>query len=289
MAHNKPIDEVSGTSTTGHEWDGIRELDTPLPRWWLWTFYACIAWSVLYWIAMPALPLASDYTRGLLGYSQRQVVQNQLAKAREGQSVYSDKILSTPLDQIEMDPELLEFALASAKSTFGDNCATCHGSGADGGQGYPNLNDDEWLWGGTVSDIHTTLLYGIRSENDETRFSQMPAFLRDELLTRDQVEDLANYVLSLSGRDHDGQAASRTASLYQEQCSACHGSDGTGSRLDGAPSLTDGIWLYGDSYSAIVKSISNMRGGMMPAWGDRLDPATLRSMAVYIHSLGGGE
>ena len=289
MAHDKEIDEVSGTTMTGHEWDGIKELDTPLPRWWLWTFYACIAWAVLYWIAMPAIPLAHGYTKGVLGYSQRQTVENQLKAAQAQRAVYSEKIMDTPLDQIEKNPELLEFAMASAKATFGDNCATCHGSGAQGGLGYPNLNDDDWLWGGTLKDIHTTLLYGIRSQNEQTRFSQMPRFLHDGLLNRDQVDDLANYVLSLSGRDHDAAAAKRAAPLFQEQCSACHGTDAKGRREEGAPNLTDGIWLHGGSYSQIVSSISNMHEGIMPAWVARLDPATLRSMAVYIHSLGGGE
>ncbi len=288
MSEEKHIDEHSGQQTTGHEWDGIRELNTPLPKWWLWTFYATIIWAVGYWIAMPAIPLATDYTRGVLGYSQRQAVAEQLAAAKAERAVFAERIMATPLDQIETDPALLDFALAAAEAAFGDNCATCHGTGAGGSAGYPNLNDDDWLWGGTLEDIHTTLQYGIRSDHENTRFSEMPKFLTDGLLTDSDINDLVEYVLALSGRKHNALAAKHGAQLFQDNCAVCHGAEGKGSHEVGAPDLTDGIWLYGDSPSDIYNSIADMQGGVMPAWSGRLDPALIRSLAVYVHSLGGG-
>jgi len=289
VAGHKETDEISGTETTGHEWDGIKELNTPLPRWWLWTFYATILWAIGYWIAMPAWPLVSSYTKGVLGYSNRAAVAESLAAARAAQSQYIEQIQTASLEQINASPDLLNFAIAGGRSAFRVNCSQCHGLGADGGHGYPNLNDDAWLWGGTLKDIAQTIRYGVRSGNDEARVGDMPAFLRDGILDRQQVSDVASYVLSLSGKAKDQAAAARGAEVFAENCVACHQEGGVGNPEVGAPNLSDEIWLYGGDKQTVMTTIANGRGGVMPAWTGRLDGATIKQLAVYVHSLGGGQ
>jgi cytochrome c oxidase cbb3-type subunit 3 len=283
-------DELSGVETTGHEWDGIKELNNPLPRWWLWTFYVTIAWALIYTILFPAWPLLNGATKGLLGFSSRANLARSVDDAHQAQAAYLEKIRQLSLDDIRRDPQLLEFAMAGGKSAFAVNCVQCHGSGAAGGKGYPNLNDDDWLWGGTLADIHQTLEHGIRYDADaQTRQSQMPAFGRDGILDGGQINDTAEYVRSLSGLDHDQKAADRGAKVFAEQCAVCHGADGGGNRSQGAPSLRDPIWLYGGDKATIVETITNARHGVMPAWGAKLDEATIKQLTVYVHSLGGGE
>jgi cytochrome c oxidase cbb3-type subunit III len=289
VAHNKEVDQVSGTETTGHEWDGIKELNTPLPRWWLWTFYACCLWAVGYWVVMPAWPLVSSHTTGVIGYSSRANLAESMETARGAQAQYLGRIESATLQQITEDRELLDFAMAGGGSTFAVNCSQCHGLGAAGSTGYPNLNDDDWIWGGSVEEISQTIHYGIRSDHADTRFNMMPAFGTDQILDRAQIDDVAEYVLSLSAPTGDPAAAERGATVFLEQCAACHMEDGTGSRELGAPNLTDAIWLYGGNKADVVASITNSRSGMMPAWTGRLDEATIKQLAVYVHSLGGGQ
>ena len=275
--------------TTGHEWDGIRELNNPLPRWWLWIFYACCIWAVGYWLLMPAWPGINGYTRGLLGHSQRADVVEAVDGLRAMRADNVARLMVADLAAIEADPELLQFARAAGASAFGDNCATCHGSGAQGFPGYPNLNDDVWLWGGTLEDIQHTLTVGIRSVHPDTRLSMMPAFGRDGLLDRAQITDMTEYVVHLSGGEADAEAVARAAPVYAEQCGICHGDTGKGDREQGAPDLTDGNWLYGGSRAAIRAQIWDGRGGIMPFWESRLDAPTIKALAVYVHSLGGGE
>ena len=289
MAEKREIDAHSGMETTGHEWDGIRELNTPLPRWWLWTFLATIVWAVGYMIAMPAVPLVDSFTKGMLGYSSRGTVKAELQEAAAAQQVWRDKIAATDLAAIEQDPELFNFALAGGRSAFGVNCAQCHGSGAAGSKGYPNLNDDDWLWGGSLEQIHQTLTVGIRSTHAETRVNVMAAYLKDGILTAAQVADVAEYVLSLSGQATDPVAAERGLAVFAEQCVACHQEGGTGSAELGAPDLTDAVWLFGGSKADIVQTVSNGRGGVMPSWAGKLSPETLKMLTVYVHALGGGE
>ncbi len=284
------VDHVTGTQTTGHEWDGIRELDTPLPRWWLWTFYATIIWSIGYWVLYPAWPLASSYTKGVLGYSQREIVTEQVAEARAALREYDVQLLAGELSDVPSNPELHAVALAGGESAFGDNCAPCHGRGAQGFVGYPNLNDDAWLWGGTLEDIRTTLRHGIRWDIDpDTRINDMPRFLDDGLLTRDEVSDVTQYVLSISGREADPEAVERGADIFSAQCVTCHMEDAKGNQELGSPNLTDAIWLYGGDQEAIYNSVAHSRRGVMPAWQGRLDEATIAKLALYVHSLGGGQ
>src|SRR5690606_16844851 len=228
-------DEHSGVELTDHEWDGIRELDNPLPRWWLWVWYATIAFSVVYWVLMPAWPGISGYTRGLLGQSDRAEVARELQELRLARAEGEAVLQAATLEQIEADPELLSRALAMGQSVFGDNCATCHGAGGGGAPGYPNLRDDVWLWGGSIEEIEHTIRVGVRSNHPDTRTSVMPAFGRDNMLTGAQISDLTEYVVALSGRDADPEAVARSGQLYADNCAACHGPTGGGSRELGAP------------------------------------------------------
>jgi len=289
MAEPKETDALTGTETTGHEWDGIKELDNPVPNWWRLILWATVIWSIGYWVAYPAWPLISNHTKGMLGYSSRADAAAEVSAARKAQAGFRAKLETASLEQIRTQPDLLEFALAGGRSAFNVNCSQCHGSGAQGFSGYPNLNDDEWLWGGSLADIQKTITHGARNSDDEdARTSDMPAFLRDQILTKAEVADAAEYVLKLSGQPHDAGAATRGAGVFAEQCAACHGETGGGSQEAGAPALNNGIWLYGGERETIVDIVSNSRGGVMPAWGRILDAVTVKQLAVYIHSLGGG-
>lgn len=289
MTQDVHTDELSGTDTTGHEWDGIRELNTPMPRWWLYIFYATIVISIIYAILYPAIPLLNSHTKGVLGHSDRAAVADSMAELNTERAEYATALRGASLETIQANPELFSFAMAAGKSAFGDNCATCHGSGAQGFKGYPNLNDDIWLWGGTFEDIEHTLNVGIRSTHEDTRYSLMQAYGRDGLLTRDEIRDLTQYVLSLSGADHDPDAALRAMENYTGICATCHGDQGLGDPLQGAPSLADEEWLYGGTVADIQATLIYGRQGVMPHWSERLAPETVTALAVYVHALGGGE
>lgn len=284
------VDAVTGTETTGHEWDGIRELNNPLPRWWLWSLYATIVWSIGYWLVYPAWPLVSDYTRGLFGYSQRAVVMAEVETAKAERMARTQGLADMPIEEVRANPELFRLALANGRAVFGDNCASCHGVGATGRIGYPNLQDDEWLWGGTLSEIEQTIRFGARGNHADTRQSEMLAFGRDGMLKRQEVESVANYVLSLSGKAFNPKldlGAGET--IFAQNCAACHGDNAKGNKEMGAPDLTDAIWLYGSAPEQVIATVHNGRKGVMPAWEGRLDPTAIRSLAVYVHSLGGGK
>jgi cytochrome c oxidase cbb3-type subunit 3 len=286
---SRQSDGATEVETTGHEWDGITELNKPLPKWWLYVFYATIIWSIGYWAVYPAWPLVSSYTKGWFGYSQREKVAEQLDQAKAAKAAFRREIAESDLAVISANPELLSFALAGGEAAFGDNCAPCHGRGAQGGFGYPNLRDDSWLWGGSLDAIHQTITHGIRANDPDTRTSQMPAFGRMGLLNAAQVNDVAEFVMSLSGRADDHEAAERGANIFADNCSPCHGKDGKGNQTVGAPDLTDELWLYGGDKPTIAETIINARNGVMPAWGGRLDPETIKELAIYVHSLGGGQ
>ena len=291
MTERPEVDQHSGTETTGHEWDGIKELNTPLPRWWLIIWAGSIIISIIYMVLMPSWPLpwANTYLKGLRHYSERAHFEQDMAKLAASRGPNEAKLAQTPLDQVEKDPDLLNFAMAAGKSAFGDNCATCHGSGGVGAKGFPALVDDDWLWGGTLDDIKYTITNGIRSTGDNTRFSQMPAFGRDGMLTPQQINDLVEYVVHLSGREADAAAVARAKPLFEDNCAVCHGEDGKGTRALGAPNLTDAIWLYGGDRDTIRETITNARQGVMPTWGGKLPPWQIDALTIYVHSLGGGE
>jgi cytochrome c oxidase cbb3-type subunit 3 len=291
---NKPegeIDTVTGQSTTGHEWDGIQELNTPLPRWWLNVFYATIIWAVGYWVVYPAWPLISDATKGVIGYSSRLEIEKDMATLQTFRAGQSKGLAEASLEQIKADPTLLRIAMAQGKAAFGDNCAACHGVGGAGAKGYPNLNDDDWLWGGSLDAIHTTLLHGIRVAGDgETRVSQMPAFGRDGMLKSEEINAVANHVRQLAGLSTEPKAdLAKGKEIYAANCAACHGDAGKGNQEMGAPNLTDAISLFGMDMASLTETIANSRNGVMPAWKGRLDATTIKALTVYVHALGGGK
>jgi cytochrome c oxidase cbb3-type subunit 3 len=288
--HREEIDSVSGTATTGHQWDGIKELNTPLPRWWVITFYLTIIWAVGYWILYPAWPLLWTNTTGLLGYSSRANVAVELANLDRIRGEKMATLATASLADIEKDPNLLALARARGRTVFGDNCAPCHGSGAAGSKGFPNLNDDDWLWGGSLDQIMQTIRFGARSGNAKGHEGQMLAFGKEGMLKPEQIVTVANYVRSLSHLPTaPGYNAAEGAKIFAENCVACHGENGKGNPEVGSKDLTANIWLYGGDEATIFETITNGRGGAMPAWDGRLDPVTLKAMAVYVHSLGGGK
>lgn len=289
MASSVEKDEVTGVDTTGHEWDGIKELDNPLPRWWLLVFYTCVAWAVVWWILYPSWPGISGYTKGLLGSNQRAEVEQRIARAREAQAAWREKIAAADATAIARDPNLLRFAVAGGGMAFKENCAPCHALGGAGQLQYPTLADDDWLWGGSLEAIEATVRHGVRTGGAQARDSQMPAFGQDGMLTRAQVRDVAQHVLSLSGKATDPAAAERGKALYAESCASCHGDDGAGCQGLGAPNLADAIWLYGSRPEQVEAQIWRPRQGVMPAWEGRLDDTTIKMLTVYVHSLGGGQ
>lgn len=284
----KDIDEVTGVSTTGHEWDGIKELNNPMPRWWVWTYYATIVWAIGYCIAYPAWPLVTSATKGVIGWSSRDDVQVALAAADAAKSDYVAAIASKSVEEILADDNLRTFATAAGAAAFRVNCVQCHGSGATGSKGYPNLNDDEWLWGGKVADIQQTIAHGVRfAGDDDTRISEMPAFRG--MLSPEDITSVANFVASLSGAKHDATAADAGRELFATNCASCHGDDGKGNREFGAPDLTDAISLYVHSEADMEEQIRRPKHGVMPAWQARLGETTVKELTTYVYTLGGGE
>jgi cytochrome c oxidase cbb3-type subunit 3 len=287
---NKRIDEPTGVETVGHEWDGIEELNNPLPRWWVWTTYLTILFSIGYMIVYPAIPLLHSGTEGLWGWSSRGQLAAETKAANDAKADTLAAIAAAPIETIAPGSDLYNKAVAGGKAAFRQNCVQCHGSGAGGSLGYPSLKDDDWLWGGNVQEIETTIAHGIRSPDDAaTRSSLMPSFGRDGILVPAQVNDVASYVLSLSGKAPNDAAAQSGAAIFTANCAVCHGTDAKGMRAFGAPNLTDAVWLYGGSHDKVAASVTNAHAGVMPAWGAKLDPVTIKMLALYVHSLGGGE
>jgi len=280
-------------STTGHTWDGIQEFENPMPRWWLWTFYLCIIWAVIYMIFYPAWPLINSATSGILGYSSRGEVAGEIAQVDAANQVWFDRLMTTDVNAIADDPELQSFAVNAGGAVFRAQCSQCHGQGADGirmGSGYPNLNDDEWMWGGALADIEQTVSYGIRNTDfPDARWSEMPAFGRDGLLAPEEIDQVVNHVLAISGQEHDAALASAGAEVFDLNCAACHGADGAGDVFVGAPALNNAIWLYGGDAASIRETVTNAHFGIMPGFAQRLPAAQIRAVAAYIHQLGGGQ
>ncbi|HRW59559.1 MAG TPA: cytochrome-c oxidase, cbb3-type subunit III, partial [Defluviicoccus sp.] len=268
-------------------WDGIKELNTPLPKWWLYVFYATIIWSAVYMVVFPAVPWLSGYTRGIWGYSSRADLNQAMANLRAERAVWYDQFAQKSLQEIVQDDRLLQFARAGGEVIFAENCAACHGTGGVGRPGYPVLVDDEWIWGGKLDDVHTTITYGIRNANTDSRQSAMPAFGADGVLTPQEIAAVADHVLSLSGA---GPANAEGARIYAENCNVCHGDVGEGIADVGAPALNNQIWLFGGGRDALIAQITRPRQGVMPAWTGRLDDVQIKQVAVYVHTvLGGGQ
>lgn len=284
---NKRVDQPTGTETVGHEWDGIEELNTPLPRWWLWTFYLTIAWAVGYVVLYPAIPLLSKGTEGVLGWTSRGELAQDMALADQTRQAASASLASISAAELEGNPPLLKQAVAGGRAAFRIHCSQCHGTGAAGSQtlGYPNLNDDDWLWGGDLASIEYTITHGVRQPADnELRQGAMPPFAG--VFDDSQLEAVTSHVLSLSGKARPSAAG---AQIFADSCASCHGAKGEGNRTLGAPRLNDAIWLYGSTRDAVSRQILRPRVGVMPAWKDKLDQVTITMLAAYVHSLGGGE
>lgn len=285
------IDEATGTSTVGHEWDGIEELDTPMPRWWLWTFYATIVWALGYVILYPAWPMIDRATEGTLGWSSRGDLEKELAADAQRRAPIVNAIAATPVAQLPARPELMQAAVQGGGAAFRVHCVQCHGAGGAGVKKlYPSLTDDDWLWGGDLATIEYTITHGIRNpDHKATRTSQMPAFGRDGILDAAQIADVVSFVRTISHQEKASASSVRGGTIFASNCAVCHGARGEGGRQVGAPKLSDAIWLYGGDRDSLTATITQPRNGVMPRWGARLDPVTIKMLAAYVYSLGGGE
>ena len=292
MCAKKVTQKPGDVPTTGHSWDGIEEYDNPMPRWWVWVFYATIVWGIGYSIAYPAWPLISGATPGLLGSSTRADVVAEIKRFDDANATIKQALIDADMTTVSANPELMSFATNAGAAVFRTNCSTCHGSGANGVEaaGYPSLLDDDWLWGGDVENIQATITHGIRNTtHPDARWSQMPAFGADEILERPQIDEVVEYVLKLSGQDHDATLAAAGEAVFLDNCSACHMENGSGDITQGAPNLADAIWLYGGSREAVTYSVVNARFGVMPGWNTRLTEDEIRAVTLYVHSRGGGQ
>ena len=277
---------IESFGTTGHDWDGVSEYNVPAPRWWLIVWIICIIWAMIYWFFYPTWPIFNGNTKGSLNWTKFSELAGEQKEIEDKKIVYLEQMSKKSLEEILQDERLMQFALNTGKSAFRENCSACHGQGAQGYKGYPNLNDDDWLWGGKLSDIYQTLLYGIRSGHDLARVNQMPSFGLDKVLKKDEINDTIEYVLSLSNK---AEFNPRGEAIFKANCIACHGNEGKGNQSLGAPNLTDAIWLYGSDKKDIYYTIYYARAGVMPFWNNRLDDNTIKSLTLYVHSLGGGK
>lgn len=282
-------DAISGQDTTGHEWDGLKELNTPLPKWWVYVFFACIAWAAGLCVLYPSVPYGRGYYHGLLDYSSRKTVDAEVAKLVAQRKGSMDKIAAMSFDGIKADPALMEVALTSGRITFAENCQPCHGAGGGGRPGYPALAAGAWIWGGTLANIQQTVTHGIRSSDPDARTSAMPRFGADGALKPEEIEAVADYVWATFYGHASGKDVSAGAKIFADNCAACHGDKGQGNREVGAPRLASQVHLYGDDRETIVNQVTLPRQGVMPNWGARLDLGTIKAVTLYVHSLGGGE
>jgi cytochrome c oxidase cbb3-type subunit 3 len=285
---HKEIDALTGTATTGHDWDGIRELNTPLPRWWLWTFYGCIVWAIGYWVVYPAWPLLTNSTQGVWGWHSRAAVVSDVEELKAQRGPMMVKLADATVAQIAADPQLSDFARALGRTAFADNCAPCHGAGGGGGKSYPNLNDDDWLWGGKLAQIEQTIRHGARSGDKDDHEGNMPPFAG--VLKPVEISSVADFVRSLSGLPTEpGVDLALGKKVFADNCAVCHGPEGKGNQELGSANLTDKIWLYGSDKKTIMLGVQNGHGAVMPAWQGRLPEPTIKALAVYVYSFGGGE
>ncbi len=282
-------DIVTGQDTTGHEWDGLKELNTPLPKWWLYVLYATIAWAAVWFVLYPSVPGITGYFHGVLGYSQRSAVNADVRAVAEQRAGTMDRIKALSFAEIRKDPQLMAAAQTAGRIAFANNCQPCHAAGGGGQPGYPALAAGAWIWGGTLEEIQQTIAYGIRSGDAKARELQMPRFGADGILKPDEIQQIADYVMTLYGGAQTAKDVSAGSKLFADNCAICHGEAGQGDREKGAPRLASRVHLYGEDRAIVVAQITAPRMGVMPAWHTRLDDATIKSLALYVHSLGGGE
>ena len=283
-------DSVTGRHTTGHEWDGLKELNTPLPKWWFWTFVATCVWGLGYAIVYPSVPWFNSYFPGVIGYSQRNAVTADVKALEAQRAGVMQKLKSVPLEEVKKDEALYAVAMTAGRIAFAENCRACHGAGGEGRPGYPAVAGDAWIWGGTLADIQQTITYGIRSGHPEARMSMMPKFGVDGILKPEEIDQVTDFVMGLYKPGAPAlPGAVKGEAVYAENCAVCHGDKGEGKREVGGPALRSGVHLYGDTRAAVRAQIANPKQGVMPAWNTRLDEATIRAVTLYVHGLGGGE
>jgi cytochrome c oxidase cbb3-type subunit III len=282
-------DIVTGQETTAHEWDGLRELNTPLPKWWVYTLYATVAWAVVWCVLYPSVPWFTGYFHGVLGYSQRAAVNADVQAVVAQRAATMDRIAALSFDEVRKDPQLMAAAATAGRIAFANNCQPCHAAGGGGQPGYPALAAGAWIWGGTLDAIQQTITHGIRSGDPDAREAQMPRFGADGILKPAEIQQVADYVMTLFGHADAGKDVTAGQKIFAENCAICHGDAGQGDREKGAPRLASQVHLYGNDRATVVAQITTPRMGVMPAWNTRLDPATIKALALYVHSLGGGE
>ena len=282
-------DVFSGRDTTGHEWDGLKELNTPLPKWWVYTFAATVVWGAAFCVLYPSVPSLRGHFDGVFGYSTRESVTADVKALEAQRAKVLERVNATPIEQVRKDPQLMAVATTAGRIAFANNCQPCHGASGEGRPGYPTLASDSWIWGGKLADIQQTITYGIRSAHPDARASVMPKFGADGILKPDEIGSVADYVMTLYGKAQPGPASAKGAAIFAENCVACHGEKGEGKREVGGPSLKSAVHLYGDTREAVVAQVTNPRQGVMPNWNARLDAGTIKSLALYVHALGGGE
>jgi len=278
-------DNYTGYLTTGHEWGGLKELNTPVPRALYFFLTLAFLFSVGYWVLMPAWPLGVTYTKGLLGIDQRDVITASLQEAALERSVWTKKIETEGFAAVQADPRLMTIVRETGGALFGNNCAVCHGVDAKGGPGFPNLTTNSWLWGGKPEDVFNTIRVGINSAHPQTHVSQMPAFGRDQMLPREDVLKVASYVYSLSNpnsKDVDPAKVEAGKAIFAANCVACHGDNAKGNMEVGAPNLTDRFWIYGGTFETIDTTIWGGRQGHMPSWENRLSQLDRKILTLYL-------
>jgi len=313
MSDNNTQQQGKAVQTTGHAWDGdLQEFNNPLPRWWIWTFYATIIFSLGYWIVYPTWPYANTFTKGVgntitfqnnageevtTHWNTRSLLIKDMQMGEEAlkQKAYLEKVNAASYEEILGDPDMMAFANSMAKVVFADNCAACHGPGGDLPEQafglYPNIADDAWLWGGTTAEIEQTITHG--------RNGFMPAFGKN--MDDEKLEQLANYVLGLSGHSIETDKAAAGEKIFQGQeggCYYCHGTDGTGLKSQGAANLTDAVWTVANvpgavkeeaKVAAVKRVIKNGVSRQMPLWKNRLGEEQIKLLTLYVHELGGGK
>jgi cytochrome c oxidase cbb3-type subunit 3 len=275
--------------TTGHEWDGLQELNRPLPKWWIYVFFATVVWAVGFCLLYPSVPGITGYFHGIVGSYQRDAVDADVAAVAQQRAGAMDRIKKLSFAEIRKDPQLLAVAETAGRITFAENCQPCHGAGGGGNPGFPALAAGNWLWGGKLEDIQQTVTFGIRSGLDDARNSQMPRFGADGILKPAEIQTVADYAATLFGLPATGTNPAEGKRIFAENCAVCHGDAGQGNREVGGPRLAARTHLHGGDRAAIVAQIKTPHMGVMPNWNARLDLAKIKSVTLYVHSLGGGE
>jgi len=264
---NRKRDQQSTEQTTGHDFDGIEEYDNPLPAWWFYMFVITIVWGVGYLVIYPGM---GNYP-GLLGWTQLTQHEREVSRADAEYGALRDRYLAQPIEEIAADPAVRKMGMRM----FSNNCAQCHGGDAKGTYGFPNLTDDDWLYGGTPDDIVASITQG--------RQAAMPAW--GSIIGEQGVNDVTGYVMSLNGHSIDPARADAGKQVFQAYCVACHGANATGNTAMGAPNLTNGIWLYGGSAEQISHTVRGGRNGRMPAHKDTLSEDKIHILAAYVYGL----